>query len=145
MPHQHAPQRQSLLVHLQLADLGVHRGDHSASGLGVVAGAEVAATMLGIPQFEIRHVNIDHPVHEPDAIHAVVGRSIIDQRQVQAALDCQHQSLENLRHDVFGGDEVDVMATERLQLEHHARKVLGPIFCAFAQLARLEVLAEHAP
>jgi hypothetical protein len=45
---------------------------------------------------------------------------------------------------VLGCDEVDVVATARLQLEHHPREVPGPDVLAFAELARLEVLAEDA-
>ena len=36
--------------------------------------------MLGVPEFEVRHVNVHHAVHELNALEAIVGRSVIDQR-----------------------------------------------------------------
>ena len=92
----------------------MHRGDHGAGGIGVVAGDEIVPAMLGVPQLEIGHVNVHQAVHQPDALEAIIGRGIIDQRQPQTALDRKHEGLEDLRHDVFRSDEVDVMAAKLL-------------------------------
>ena len=81
MPHQHAAQRQPLLVHFQLADLRMHLGDHAPRSIGVIAGHEVLPAVLRIPEFEIGHVDVRQPLHELNAFQAVVGRRVIDQRQ----------------------------------------------------------------
>jgi len=46
---------------------------------------------------------------------------------------------------VFGRDEVNVVAAGSLQIEHDSRKLGRIHFRAFAELAGLEILAEHTP
>ena len=46
---------------------------------------------------------------------------------------------------MLGRDEIDVVATGSLQVEHHARKLCRRYLHALTTLARLEILAEHAP
>ena len=58
--------------------------------------------------------------------------------------DCDHEGFENLRHDVLGRDEVDVVAADPLQIEHDLRKLRRSCFCAFTELAGLEILAKDA-
>ena len=49
-----------------------------------------------------------------------------------------------MRDDVLGGDEIDVVATDLLEIEHDAGEFWGVHFGAFAELAGLEILAENA-
>src|ERR687892_549180 len=51
--------------------------------------------------------------------------------------------FENLRHDMFGRDEVDVVTPLLLQLEHHPGQLSGRYLVAFALLARFIVLTEY--
>ena len=53
-------------------------------------------------------------------------------------------AFEDLRDDVLGGDEIDVVATDLLKIEHDAGEFWGVHFGAFAELAGLEILAENA-
>src|SRR4030095_3218286 len=45
---------------------------------------------------------------------------------------------------MLGGDKVDVVAADSLQIEHDPRKLGRTHFCAFAELAGFEVLTEDA-
>src|SRR5262249_32281264 len=99
--------------------------------------------MLSIPEFEVRHVNVHHPVHPANTFQTIVGRSVVNQREMQAAIDGDHERLQNLRHHVLGRDEVDVVTTDSLQIEHDSRELRRSDFGALAELARLEVLTEN--
>src|SRR5262249_53202845 len=100
--------------------------------------------MLAVPEFEVWHVDVHNPVHPLDAFEAVVSRGVIHERQTQPALHTDHERFKNLRHHVLRRDEVDVVAADLLQIEHDLRKLCSGHFCAFAELAGLEVLEKDA-
>src|SRR4030095_4774585 len=99
--------------------------------------------MLGVPKFEIRHVDIHQTVHELYAFDTVVRRSVVDEGQTQTALDGNHKRFQDLRNDVLGCDKVDVVTTDPLQIEHDLRKLGRRDFCAFTKLARPAILTKH--
>ena len=99
----------------------MHGGDHSTRGIRVIAGHKIFSAILGIPEFEVRHVNVYDSLHPLDAFEAVVGRGVIDERQTQTVLDGAYQRFKNLRNDVLGRDKVDVVAADPLQIEHDFR------------------------
>ncbi len=100
--------------------------------------------MLGVPQFEVGHVDVHNAVHPLDTFEAVVRRCVVHERQAQSAVHRDHKRFQNLRNDVLGGDEIDVVAAGLLQVEHDSREFSRRHFCAFTELTRLEILAEHA-
>src|SRR5215468_4971841 len=100
--------------------------------------------MLGVPKFEIGHVNINDAVHPVNAFEAIVCRGVVHDRQTQPALDGDYQRFEDLRNDMLGRDKVDVVTTDALQIQHDLRELGGAHLRAFAELAGLEILAEHA-
>lgn len=51
-----------------------------ARGIGVIAGHQIFLAMLGVPEFEIGHVNVDQAVHPSDAFATVISRGVIDER-----------------------------------------------------------------
>src|SRR5437899_8348617 len=61
---------------------------------------------------------------------------------MQATLHRDHESFQDLRHDVLGRDEVDVVAAGVLQIEHDFCELAGTYLGAFAELARLEILTK---
>jgi hypothetical protein len=142
MAQENPAQRKTVLVHSQFADLRVHRGNHIARGFGIIAGNKIFPAMLGVPEFEIGHVNVHDPVHPSNAFEAVVSRGVVNEREMQTAFDGDHERFQNLRHDVLGRDEVDVVATNSLQIEHDPRKRGSANFGAFAKLAGLKILAK---
>src|SRR5262249_44902988 len=124
VPHQHTAQGQAVLVHLQVADLAVHLRNDFAGHLRVVDRGQVLAAGLLVPQLEVRHVRVHQTFQDLEPVQAVVGTRVVDQRQAQAAGDGVRQSLDDLRGDVLGGDEVDVVAAHLLEAEHHAGQAL---------------------
>src|SRR5205085_10332034 len=81
MPDQHTAQGKAVNVYLEFANLCVHRRNNGTRGFGVVAGDEIFSAMLGIPKFEIGHVDVDDAVHPANAFEAVVGRGVVNDRQ----------------------------------------------------------------
>ena len=59
---------------------------------------------------------------EADVISSWLGRS--PEVLATARLGGQDKRLEDLRHDVGRGDEVDVVAARHLQFEHDRRQLL---------------------
>src|SRR5215467_10994426 len=100
--------------------------------------------MLGVPEFKIGHVDVHQAVHTLNAFKAVVGGSVVHEGQTQAPLDCDHERFENLRDNVLGRDEVDVVTTNSLQIEHDLRKFRRSHFRPFTKLAGLEILTKYA-
>src|SRR6266446_7271680 len=123
--------------------MGVHGRDHAACGFSVIAGNEIFSAMLGIPEFEIGHMDVHYPIHPLNAFEAIVGGGVINKRQTQAAFYCDNQRFQNLRHHVLRRDEVDVVTTDPLQIEHHLRKLTRRDFGAFTELAGLKILAKN--
>src|SRR5579883_2500505 len=138
---EHAPDGQAVLGHAQGAHLVVHRADRLARGLRVLGGQQVPAAPLAVPQLEVGHVDVHHPVHEPEAVEAVVGTGVVHDRDPQPSLDGKEQGLEDLGDHVFRGDQVDVVAAFLLEPQHDPRQLGGSNVHALADLARLEVLA----
>src|SRR6266478_469097 len=61
---------------------------------------------------------------------------------MQATLHRDHERFQDLRHDVLGRHEVDVVAAGVLQIEHDFCELAGTYLGAFAELARLEILTK---
>lgn len=81
-------------------------------------------------------------MQEAIALEAVVTAAVIDQRQTQASFNRRGQRLQDVRHDVLGCDEVDVVATDFLQSHHQDRQLACIQVPPFHQLTDLEVLTE---
>src|SRR5262249_25410865 len=86
----------------------------------------------------------DDAIHPSEALHGVVRAGVVDERQSEPASDGQGQRLEDLGHDVFGRDEVDVVAADPLELEHHLGELCRAHLVAVAGLRGVVVLAEDA-
>ena len=122
----------------------MHRCDDPARSFGVIAGDKIFSAVLRVPEFEIRHVDVDQTVHPLNAFGTIIGRSVVDQRQPQTAFDGNHERFKDLRHYMLGRDEVDVVAADFLKVEHDASEFRGSHLRAFAELAGLEIFAENA-
>jgi hypothetical protein len=105
---------------------------------------EVEAGVVARPQLEVGHVDVDDALHQREALRAVVGARVVDDREPQAALDGVRERLEDLPHNVLRRHPVDVVAPGRLQLEHHVREPLGGHPLALQPPRDVVVLAEDA-
>src|SRR5208337_5374059 len=137
-------QRHTLLIGDERTDLPVHLLDGTACRFGVIRSFRIAAGILGIPELEIRHVDVHYAVHESKGIQRVVGAGVVDQRQTQAVLHCTQERFQNLRHHVFRSHQVDVVAALFLQAQHHAGRLFRFGGTASSQPANFVVLAEDA-
>ncbi len=64
-------------------------------------------------------------------------------QKVRQELDRVRQRLDDLRRDVLGRDEIDVVTTTVLQAQHDVRDPLGVEFLAVSLLRDVPVLTEH--
>ena len=71
------PAGHPLLIHHQVAHLAVHLLDGLAGDLGVVLRLAQILGHCRVPKLEVRHVNIHHPVQEPQGLQGVIPSGII--------------------------------------------------------------------
>jgi len=72
------------------------------------------------------------------------GIGVVDERKVQAPRHCEQERFQNLRHDVSGSDQVNVVAALLLQRQHHLSQLFGLRRLSFALPTDFIVLAENA-
>src|SRR5215472_10151961 len=101
----------------------MHGGNDLACGFSIITGHQKFSAMLGVPKFEIGHVDVHHPVHPANTFETVVGGGVVNQGQAQTALDRDCKRFQDLRHDMLGRNEVDVVAANSLQIEHDLCKL----------------------
>src|SRR5574339_714973 len=63
---------------------------------------------------------------------------------MQAALHCKHKRLQYLRNHMLLCDQIDIMASCRLKLQHHLGKSLRRCLCTTSLMTDLEILTERA-
>ena len=122
----------------------MHLLDRLAGDFGVVLRLAQILGHLGVPKLEVRHVNIHHPVQEPQGLHGIVAPGVVDQGNVEAAGDGRRQRRQDLVDLVAGGDEIDIVAAPLLEIEHHGGQILDADLLAFPPVADLVVLAKNA-
>jgi hypothetical protein len=144
VPEDQAASSHPALVHDELADLTVHLDDRLARDLRVVGSLQVAPRRLARPELEVGHVDVDDPLQQAEAVERVVGARVVDDRKREAAGEGERQRFEDLRNHVLGGDPVDVVAADRLQLEHHLGQPFGHDGLALHLPGDVVVLAEDA-
>jgi hypothetical protein len=133
-----------MLVDHQVADLPVHFLDGRSRDLGIVRCLGQPLGWIRLPELEVGHVDVHDAVQPSQRFQPVVAAGIVDQRQSQAPLGRHDQCFEDLRHDMAGRDQVDVVAAQFLQAKHLARQLLGGDRPPVAFPTDVEVLAEHA-
>jgi len=112
--------------------------------LPVVAHVRTAVRDRRVCVLHVRHVEVDDAVEQGECLEAVVAAGVLDERQAQAAARGDGDGREDLRHDVAGRHEVDVVAAHGLELEHHLRELGGADRAPRPLLADVPVLAEDA-
>src|SRR5918992_1987482 len=135
---------ESAVIEDEVADLAMHLLDVRAHDVGVLALAEVATSVLPRPELDVGHVDVHDALHQLEAVRAVVGARVVDDRQLEALAQGDRERLEDLRHDMLGRDPVDVVTAVLLELEHHAGQALAGDLLALDLPADVEVLAEDA-
>jgi hypothetical protein len=96
-----------------------------ARDVRIVGALQIAPRRIARPQLEVGHVDVDDPLHQAEAVERVVGARVVDDRQLEAAVEGERQRFKDLRNDVLGRDPVDVVAADHLKLEHHPGEPLG--------------------
>jgi len=135
----HAP-----LVEHEVAHLAVHLADGCLVDRHVVANVGEPPGDLAVAVLHVRHVDVDDAVEQRQRLEAVVAAGVVDERDSQPGCGGQQHAGQHLGHHMARSHEVDVVATRRLQLEHHPRQPAGVDLAAAGSLADLPVLAEDA-
>jgi hypothetical protein len=131
-------------VELEVADLAVHLVYGLLVDGGIVGDAGELAADVGVGVFDIGHIDIDHAIEEGEGLEGVVATGVVDEGEVEAGAGGDEEGSEDLGDDMGGADEVDVVATGLLELEHDGGELLGGGWFAAADLADVIVLAVEA-
>ena len=142
--HQQAALRDAVCVEPQIADLAIHFAHGGEVDLDVIAYMGILVGNCRITVFHVRHVYIDDPVEQLQCLGAVVAAGVVDQWQAQSLVCGNIDRGNDLRHDVAGRDEIDVVTTLFLQLQHHFGECLRRYLVTCALLTDVPVLAENA-
>ena len=78
------------------------------------------------------------------APEGVETAGVVHDGQAKAASDGAGKGHEDLGHHVLGGNEIDVVAPLRLEIEHHSSELLGPHLTPRLLLADVVALAKNA-
>src|SRR5208282_2786003 len=97
-----------------------------------------------IAVFHVGHVNVDDAIEQRERFEAVVSAGVVNKRKPQPTLCRNGYGRENLRHYMARGDQIDVMAAEGLQSQHHLSEFLIARLLALALPGNLPVLAVDA-
>ena len=112
--------------------------------LAVVIGMAEPLRPLVVPELEVGHVDVEDAVEELQRLDGIVPAGVVDQRDIQPALDGRDQRFEDLRDDVARGDEVDVVAPAPGQVKHDGGELARLDLLAFPQVADIIILAKSA-
>src|SRR5919198_4403269 len=145
MSHDEPTPGNPMLVHDEVANLAMHFFEDGSYHFRVVRrSVQVALARQRIEEFDIGKVDIDDAVEQPDGFKGLIPPTVVYQRQPKTLLDRQRQSGDQLRSDMRRGDEIDVVTTLALQIEHDGSELAGAHRPPFATMVDLPALAELA-
>ena len=102
MSQEHTLFGQSPFIEAEVSNLSVHFLDDPSSDFRVVPGlAQPAARLLG-PELEVRHVDVDEALHQPERGEGVVGARVVHDRDAQTPLHRDGDRLDHLSEEGFG-------------------------------------------
>lgn len=97
-----------------------------------------------MPELEVGHVYINDPVQDSERLKTVVAARIVDERKPEASVDCDGKRCKDLGNNVGRRDEVYIVASLSLQLEHDVCKLARIAFGANRAVADVAILTERA-
>jgi len=124
MADEQSAARDTAFIHDQIADLAVHFFDGSLVDCRVVADERELLPDGGVGVLHIGHVDVDQAVHQAERLGRVVAAGVVDDGQPQSRLDGDRQSHDDLWDDVRRRNQVDIVCSLLLQIEHHRRQAL---------------------
>ncbi len=128
----------------QVPHLPMHLPQSRPDHRRIMLGPAEEPGVLFIGKLKVRHVDVNDSVQKPQRRQGIIAARVIHQRQPQALSDRDHQGLKYLRHDMARRDEVDIMTTQTLQLEHHLRQLCGAHLRAQHSGTDVVILAKDA-
>jgi len=142
MADQQPPDGDTRFVHDQVAHLAVHFPDGGRRLLAIIRRPAETRRPAFLPELEIRHVDIKDAIQNFDRIGAVIATGIVNERNIQSLPDGNDEGLQYLGDHMARRDEVDVVASQFHETQHHGGQALGFHLLALSQMADLEILAE---
>lgn len=110
----------------QVAHLPMHLLDALPGCLGVVVGLEQPLRGAALPDLEVRQVDVHQAVHQFQRRQRIEGRSVVDDGEFETHVSRGEDGERDLRHDMLGSDEVDVVhVPDLLQLDIPLGQLLG--------------------
>ena len=111
-----SPEGDPLLVQFQVAYLAMHLFQGRRDHLRVVGRLGVLGRNVPPRVFEVRHIDVEDSVEEPQGFDRVVAARVVDQGHGQALFNGQGEGLQDLGGKMRRADKVEVMAADLLQM-----------------------------
>ncbi len=132
------------IVNDKIAHLTVHLPDCPAANFRVIRSITGHRSNLRVPEFVIRHVNVDNTFQAFQGVYPVVAAGVVDERDFQSLFNSDFQSREDLWYYMGRGDEIDVVTACMLKADHHAGQFGVGYSPAGAFVTDVVILAETA-
>ena len=142
MAHQKTPLRNPGGIQLQISCLPVHLAQGKACPFRVVGSGTEFLGHLGIPELEIGHIDIHHPIEQSQSRHPFIAAAIVDQRNLQPHFNRQRQGFQNLDDHMGRSDKINIVAPLLLKMHHHAGQLLRRNRHPLTAMADVEILTE---
>ena len=133
----------TIRVRCQFADLPVHDQQRLPSDLRIIRDAAVCPTRTRVPEFKIRHININKSIQQFQRVRVVIASGIVYQGDMQSLGDRHFQRRQNLGHNVRCGYQVDIVATHVLKLQHYGCQLRMRYGLAGTLMTDVEVLTKE--
>ena len=101
-----------------------------------------ACCLFRIPELEIRHIDINNTIQQPQCIHTIVTAGVVNNGNQKPIVNGMRQGSQNLGHNVGRGHEIDIMAALFLEVYHHCSELLVSHFDPVPLVADPVILTE---
>ena len=134
-----APAHHLFAVKFRLAPC--HERDGGVGDLEIIRPPRIARRDVRRTEFQVGQVHVDVRIERFQRGARLVGVRVVHDGDARAA---DAECLDQLRHEVRRGDEVDVLRARLFQFFEHARQFFGRHRFARGGVRKFVVLAEHA-
>ena len=124
VPHDHAPFHHASVIKCRLTRNFHHPANRSLRHLKVIRSLRVTARNIRIHEFEIRKKYIHRALKAAHGLLGLVRTRIIHDRDSKTPLSGYPHRADNLRYEVGGGDQVDIICMLPLKIEKGLRQLL---------------------
>jgi len=138
------PALRDAVYRLEQPDLPVHLFDCRRRVGRIVWRLREAGSMLRVLELEVRQIDIDNAIKQPNHLKRVVAAGVVQQRYGQPPANGLPERCYNVGNQMRGRNQIDVMASPALEIQHYAGKRRMAGLRPIPPVGNLPVLAKDA-